>query len=203
MLFPLISFRSYPPSYLPNFSYSIYLSIYLSSICLSFCLSSDCLSIYYLYLIIYLSVIYLTPFPLTQQTNKPKNPQQQKSSNQNSQIKINKTTRKKCQNKTVQKQNKTPDQSNKKPWSLFCVGQLFLYLGSALGLVDKPSYILLEKIDCLFTSKYQLEIVSRLGIGACVCFPSQGWDLILLRPVQALCLLSQSVSPYVYQSHCV
>lgn len=40
-----------------------------------------------------------------------------------------------------------------------------------------------------FLSKYQLEIPSGLGMGACVIFPSKHWNPIRLRLPQALCVL--------------
>lgn len=54
----------------------------------------------------------------------------------------------------------------------------------------KPS---LEECSFSFVSSGQLEIASWLGIGACLHFPSQGWEPLWLRPVQALSLLPQSL----------
>lgn len=40
-----------------------------------------------------------------------------------------------------------------------------------------------------FLSKYQLEIPSGLGMGACVYFSSKHWNPFKLRLLQALCML--------------
>lgn len=52
----------------------------------------------------------------------------------------------------------------KPPWNLLCVGQLFLGMGPIWSVVDIPSDYPLEKINFPFLSRYQLQIVSWLGV---------------------------------------
>lgn len=61
----------------------------------------------------------------------------------------------------VTKQNRKAQ----KPWSPFYVGQLLLCMSADWSVVD-----MLEKTDLLFLSRNQLQIVSWLEAGLCVCF---------------------------------
>lgn len=47
----------------------------------------------------------------------------------------------------------------------------------------------LEKVIFFFASGYQLEITFPLGMDAHIYFPSQHWNSVWLRPVQAMCIL--------------
>lgn len=57
-----------------------------------------------------------------------------------------------------------------------------------------PNESALEKTNFSFVSNYQLATASVLGMGTCVYFSSQHWDLIRSRPVQILHAASIFVS---------
>lgn len=93
--------------------------------------------------------------------------------------------------------------TKKNNWNLFCSGQLFLGIGSAMWL--RPSDTPLENTDFPLPNGYQLRIASRLGMGLCAHFPDSvlhpAW-LRLCRPhslceskrISSLLCLADSVS---------
>lgn len=72
-------------------------------------------------------------------------------------------------------------------------------------MADTPSVIQLEKMDFPSPSKYQLQIVSWLGVGIVSTWPSQCLGFVWLEFVQVLCMLSQSlcVNSYLHHPCCV
>lgn len=93
---------------------------------------------------------------------------------------------------------KTPIYQNKsthiiKTWNPFCVGCLFLRMGSAPNVVDISSDISLEKTKFSFLSSHQLLIVSWLAAELRIHFPFSVMGICLFLYAWVLYLLSQSL----------
>jgi hypothetical protein len=79
------------------------------------------------------------------------------------------------------------------PLSSFSVGISSWAHSLPLRAVCFPSESPLEETNFSFASVYQLEMASELGTGACVHLTVHLHDSIWYRPVQASCVLPQSL----------